>query len=58
VLRVPAAIEHWDVTKHLEWWAGRYQYSSMTTQLFWVPNHALGACSESGSFAVNGARTR
>lgn len=27
---------------HLEWWAGRYQYSSMTTQLFWVPNHALG----------------
>lgn len=43
VLRVPAAIEHWDVTKHLEWWAARYQYSSMTTQLFWVPNHALGA---------------
>jgi hypothetical protein len=43
VLRVPAAIEHWDVTKHLEWWATRYQYSSMTTQLFWVPNHALGA---------------
>ena len=28
---------------HLEWWAGRYQYSSMTTQLFWVPNHAFGA---------------
>jgi hypothetical protein len=27
---------------HLEWWAGTYQYSSMTTQLFWVPNHALG----------------
>ena len=43
VLRVPAAIAHWDVTKHLEWWAARYQYSSMTTQLFWVPNHALGA---------------
>ncbi len=43
VLRGPAAIEHWDVTKHLEWWAVRYQYSSMTTQLFWVPNHALGA---------------
>jgi hypothetical protein len=43
MLRVPQAIDHWDVTRHLEWWAGRYQYSSMTTQLFWVPNHALGA---------------
>jgi hypothetical protein len=31
----------WNVTTHLEWWAGTYQYSSMTTQLFWVPNHAL-----------------
>jgi hypothetical protein len=31
----------WDITTHLEWWAERYQYSSMTTQLFWVPNHAL-----------------
>ncbi len=26
---------------HIEWWAGMYQYSSHTTQLFWVPNHAL-----------------
>jgi hypothetical protein len=43
LLRVPGAIAHWDVTRHLEWWAARYQYSSMTTQLFWVPNHALGA---------------
>jgi hypothetical protein len=33
----------WNVTTHLEWWAGNYQYSSMTTQLFWVPNHALAA---------------
>jgi hypothetical protein len=33
----------WNVTTHLEWWAGSYQYSSMTTQLFWVPNHALAA---------------
>jgi len=32
----------WDVPMHLEWWAGSYQYSSMTTQLFWVPNHAFG----------------
>jgi hypothetical protein len=31
----------WNITTHLEWWAGIYQYSSMTTQLFWVPNHAL-----------------
>jgi hypothetical protein len=27
--------------EHLEWWAGLFQYSSITTQLFWVPNHAL-----------------
>jgi hypothetical protein len=33
----------WNITTHLEWWAGSYQYSSMTTQLFWVPNHALAA---------------
>jgi hypothetical protein len=26
---------------HIEWWAGQFQYSSLTTQLFWVPNHAL-----------------
>jgi hypothetical protein len=41
LLRVPASGAHWDITGHLEWWARRYQYSSMTTQLFWVPNHAL-----------------
>lgn len=40
--QVPHFIAHWDITQHLEWWAARYQYSSMTTQLFWVPNHALG----------------
>jgi len=40
--RAPQALAHWDITRHLEWWAGSYQYSSMTTQLFWVPNHALG----------------
>jgi hypothetical protein len=28
---------------HLEWWAQLFQYSSNTTQLFWVPNHALPA---------------
>jgi hypothetical protein len=26
---------------HVEWWARIYQYSSHTTQLFWVPQHAL-----------------
>ena len=41
LLRDPGARAHWDITSHLEWWAARYQYSSMTTQLFWVPNHAL-----------------
>ena len=42
LLNVPGAAAHWDFTRHLEWWARNYQYSSMTTQLFWVPNHALG----------------
>jgi hypothetical protein len=39
----PRFLATWDIVAHLEWWAGSYQYSSMTTQLFWVPNHALGA---------------
>ncbi len=42
LLDVPRFFVHWDIARHLEWWAGDYQYSSMTTQLFWVPNHALG----------------
>jgi len=29
------------IGEHLEWWAFIFQYSSLTTQLFWVPNHAL-----------------
>jgi hypothetical protein len=29
------------LTDHLEWWARIFQYSANTTQLFWVPNHAL-----------------
>jgi hypothetical protein len=41
LLHAPGSAAHWDFTWHLEWWAERYQYSSMTTQLFWVPNHAL-----------------
>lgn len=28
---------------HLEWWGKPYQYSSMTTQLFWVFNQAIPA---------------
>lgn len=28
---------------HLEWWARAYQYSSFTTQLFWVFNQAIPA---------------
>ena len=28
---------------HLEWWAGKYQYSSFTTCLFWVFNQAVPA---------------
>lgn len=37
----PRYIAYWRLGSHIEWWAGIYQYSSMTTQLFWVPNHAL-----------------
>lgn len=29
--------------EHIEWWAKLWQYSSNTTLLFWVPNHALAA---------------
>lgn len=28
---------------HIEWWVSPYQYSSMTTQLFWVFNQAIPA---------------
>lgn len=28
---------------HMEWWAAPYQYSSMTTQLFWVFNQSVPA---------------
>lgn len=31
------------VTDHLEWWASAFQYSSHTTLLYWVPQHALAA---------------
>jgi hypothetical protein len=34
-------LERPGLTEHLEWWARMFQYSSNTTQLFWVPNHAL-----------------
>lgn len=30
-------------TMHLEWWASAYQFSSFTTQLFWVFNQAIPA---------------
>ncbi len=29
--------------QHIEWWASFVQYSSNSTLLFWVPNHALPA---------------
>ncbi|MBQ8804703.1 MAG: hypothetical protein IJZ53_13835 [Tyzzerella sp.] len=28
---------------HLEWWGGAYQYSSMTTQLYWTFNQSIPA---------------
>ncbi len=41
---IVGTITHYDphpLGEHLEWWAFLFQYSSQTTQLFWVPNHAL-----------------
>lgn len=29
------------LTQHLQWWNDFFQYSSVTTLMFWVPNHAL-----------------
>lgn len=31
------------LTEHIDWWAGTFQYSSFTTQLFWVFNQAVPA---------------
>jgi len=31
------------VGEHIEWWAGFAQFSSNSTLLYWVPNHALPA---------------
>ncbi len=32
-----------NMTMHLEWWASVFQYSSFTTQLYWVFNQAIPA---------------
>lgn len=32
-----------NITSHLEWWLPPFQFSSMTTQLFWVFNQAIAA---------------
>ena len=32
-----------NLISHIEWWARIFQYSSMTTQLFWVFNQAIAA---------------
>lgn len=31
----------WSPISHLEWWAQHFQFSSMTTQLFWIYNQAV-----------------
>lgn len=36
-------LKNGQVGLHLEWWAGKYQYSSFTTCLFWVFNQAVPA---------------
>jgi hypothetical protein len=32
-----------EITTHVQWWASYFQYSSMTTLLYWVPQHAIAA---------------
>ena len=34
-------LEQFNLISHIEWWAGKYQYSSIITQLFWVFNQAI-----------------
>lgn len=34
-------IKNADITYHIEWWSSNMQFSSMTTQLFWVFNQAV-----------------
>lgn len=45
ILALPnyAGMPFWPPLRHLEWWATRFQYSSFTTQLFWVFNQAVPA---------------
>ena len=50
-------ISTWHIDNHLEWWAEDYQYSSITTQLFWVPNHALGGWLYTGLLLRNKRET-
>jgi hypothetical protein len=41
---------------HLEWWTVRFQYSSFSTLLLWVPNHALAAWIATALFVRNRQR--
>ena len=44
IIAVPNAIDRlWPPIFHLEWWMPGFQYSSFTTQLFWVFNQAIPA---------------
>jgi hypothetical protein len=57
IISNPRFLVGWNITQHIEWWAGSYQYSSMTTQLFWVPNHALGGWLVIGLLARDSRRS-
>ena len=39
----PEFIKNYDITFHLEWWSFYYQFSSLTSQLYWVFNQAIPA---------------
>jgi len=42
-LEFPALSYIWPPIQHLEWWAQHMEYSSFTTQIYWVFNQALPA---------------
>jgi hypothetical protein len=41
--KIPISISLWPPFTHLEWWIPGLQFSSFTTQLFWVFNQAIPA---------------
>ncbi|MEP6885088.1 MAG: hypothetical protein ABJC66_10110 [Gammaproteobacteria bacterium] len=58
IISVPRFVATWDIARNLEWWAGSYVYPSMTSQLFWAPNHSLAGWLTIGLLCRNSDRTQ